>query len=375
MSNNILNSIEEVLPKYRRNETSDIVENIKKQYEEEMKKLKEDNNAFTNKGSSFIGNTSIIENEKNLQKKDETIKKQNKKIEELMVLLSEERELQNENILRIKILEETLKKLDREYENLVNKYTETNKENDTIHKALNQYKANFGDNKSKFEELISINSELKEKIIQNENSIKTHLDDIKSLLKKNALLTKHNEEFDKQHKLLTTEVASKDEKLKVIRHMNNKLEQKSQQILKKWDIFKAFEEKSKEDTDKASRLLETIEDLNKSLHSQTREIELLKRKLDMTANENLKYNVEVDELRKHISNLKQANEELLNKNNELEQKFKRSLEQRNTDSRDNSIVIQNKEKGKTYHSMALKNLNMANYSITNLISQQEVNSY
>jgi hypothetical protein len=152
--------------------------------------------------------------------------------------------------------------------------------------------------------------------------------------------------------------------------MNNKLEQKSLQILKKWDIFKKFEEKSKEDSDKASRLIETVDELNRTIQNQTRDNEIFKRKADGCANENLKLNVEVEELRKHVNNLKQVNEDLQNKNNELELKFKRSLEQRNTDSRDNSsITVQTKEKVKTYHSMALKNLNNS-YNITNLVQDK-----
>jgi regulator of replication initiation timing len=151
--------------------------------------------------------------------------------------------------------------------------------------------------------------------------------------------------------------------------MNGKLEQKSQQILKKWDIFKRFEEKSKEDSDKANKLHDTVEELNRNIQQVTRDNEILKRKLDSNTSENLKLNVEVEELRKHVGGLKQVNEELQYKNNELEQKFKRTLEQRNTDSRDNSsITVQTKEKVKTYHSMALKNLNN-NYNITNLVQE------
>jgi hypothetical protein len=134
-----------------------------------------------------------INDNNELTKKEEIIKKQIKKLDEMKILLAEERELQNEHILRIKILEETLKKLDKEYENVVNKYTEIQKENDTLHRSLGDVKRNTGENKHKFEELIGINSELKEKIIQHENSIGTHLDDIKNLLKRNTMLQKHTE--------------------------------------------------------------------------------------------------------------------------------------------------------------------------------------
>jgi regulator of replication initiation timing len=153
--------------------------------------------------------------------------------------------------------------------------------------------------------------------------------------------------------------------------MNAKLEQKSQQILKKWDIFKKFEERSKEDSDKTNQLKDTVEELNRNIHQVSRDNEILKRKLDTTSSENLKLNIEIEELRKHITGLKQINEELLNKNNELEQKFKRSLEQRNTDSKDNSSLTVQKEKVKTYHSMALKNLNNS-YNITNLIQEVSI---
>jgi chromosome segregation ATPase len=164
----------------------DIVENIKKQFEGEIKRVeKEQREAREN----MVDNNEVL-------KKDDMIKKLNKKVEEMKVLLADERELQNEHILRIKILEETLKKLDKEYENVVNKFTEMQKENDSLHKSLSEVKRNNGDNRHKFEDLIGINNELKEKIIQHENSIKTHLDDIKNLLKRNTMLQKHTEVVD-----------------------------------------------------------------------------------------------------------------------------------------------------------------------------------
>jgi chromosome segregation ATPase len=194
MNNNILGSIDDFNVRFKRNETRDmdIVENIKKQYEEEIKKIKEEkgpNLANTNNNNN-LNNNPLGESERSAIKREDTIKKQNKKIEEMKILLSEERELQNEHILRIKILEETLKKLDKEYENVVNKFTELQKENENFHKTLTDVKRNTGENKHKFEEVISINNELKDKIIQHENSIKTHLDDIKNLLKRNTVLQK-----------------------------------------------------------------------------------------------------------------------------------------------------------------------------------------
>ena len=44
--------------------------------------------------------------------------------------------------------------------------------------------------------------------------------------------------------------------------MNQKLEQKTQQILKKWDTFKRFEEKAIEITTNSNKMLEIIDELN-----------------------------------------------------------------------------------------------------------------
>ena len=131
--------------------------------------------------------------EKNLLKKEEMIQKQNNKIDELKILLSDERNSSSEYLLRIKILEETLKKLDKEYESVVDKISDSTKDKEHYEKILTDMKKNTNENKNKFEELVKINNDLKTKIINLENTQKLHFDEMRSQLKKNSNLQKHIE--------------------------------------------------------------------------------------------------------------------------------------------------------------------------------------
>lgn len=108
--------------------------------------------------------------------------------------------------------------------------------------------------------------------------------------------------------------------------MNQKLEQKSNQILKKWDTFKRFEEKATEITANSNRMLEVIEELNKKLISETEEKEALKKNYDLLCNEKFQMNNYINELNNQISNLKNVNDELVNRNNDLEAMFRGNLE-------------------------------------------------
>ena len=108
--------------------------------------------------------------------------------------------------------------------------------------------------------------------------------------------------------------------------MNQKLEQKSNQILKKWDTFKRFEEKATEITANSNQMMEVIEQLNKKLISETEEKETLKKNYDLLCNEKFQMNSFVNQLNIQISNLKNVNDELVNRNNSLEGIFRGNLE-------------------------------------------------
>jgi hypothetical protein len=139
-------------------------------------------------------------------------------------------------------------------------------------------------------------------------------------------------------------MAYKDERLKVIRHMNAKLEQKAQQIMKKWDVIKILEEKNFEENSKSQQLSETVESLNDKIQRLEDENNKLRRHLEDSINEKSKLFADVEDYKKQIVLLKLSNDEINSKNNELENKFKRSLEQ------------STKTETKKYNSTALKNL-------------------
>ena len=108
--------------------------------------------------------------------------------------------------------------------------------------------------------------------------------------------------------------------------MNQKLEQKTQQILKKWDTFKRFEEKAIEITTNSNKMLEIIDELNQKLIQEIQEKETIKNSIETIKNEKFQLNSFISDLNLQINNLKSVNEELLNRNNNLEGLFRGNLD-------------------------------------------------
>jgi len=108
--------------------------------------------------------------------------------------------------------------------------------------------------------------------------------------------------------------------------MNQKLEQKSNQILKKWDTFKRFEEKATEITANSNQMMEVIEELNEKLISETEEKENFKKNIEALSNEKLQMQKLINELNIQINNLKNVNDEIVERNNNFESIFKSNLE-------------------------------------------------
>jgi hypothetical protein len=124
--------------------------------------------------------------------------------------------------------------------------------------------------------------------------------------------------------------------------MNSKLEQKAQQILKKWDLIKCLEEKTIEDTAKSQRLMETVDCLNDKIIQIEDENAKLRTLLDDSNRDKSKLYVDIEDYKRQIVLLKISNDEINSKNVELENKFKRSLEQTSkSDKKFNSTAMKN----------------------------------
>ena len=126
--------------------------------------------------------------------------------------------------------------------------------------------------------------------------------------------------------------------------MNQKMEQKSQQILKKWDTFKRYENKASEMIAYNSKMLEVIEELNKKINLEKEEKENLKQSFDNLGNDKLQMSNIIEEFNSQITNLKGVNDELVDRNKDLEIILKDNLENKNefkeserSGSRDNNF--------------------------------------
>jgi chromosome segregation ATPase len=346
-------SVNSILHKTSSNEENKLKEEIKtlkSNYEIEIKKLKEEIAELKNlhkikekESSSTLSNINIT---------NANLIQSNKKLEEATLLLSEERQTNKTLNLQVKGLEEALKVLNSEYNSLSFKYGKIQSDCEFLEKTLNEMKRHNHEYKEKFEELVKINTDLKSKISDYDTNYRLHNDDVKSLLKKISSQQKTIEDLDVKNRQSSAELAYKEERLKAIRLMNNRLEQKSQQILKKFEAFRLFEEKSNELSANSQKMYEIIEDLNSRLTQEAEEKDIQRKISEKLGNQITKLSAEHDEVKKQLLSLKLLNEELLNKNSELESKFKRSLDYRPGDSKDNSVI-----KGKNFFSNAMTNLN------------------
>jgi len=334
------------------------IEQMRKSYEIEIKNLKEEILSLQSKLNS---NTIITEYDSKLVKSNESIAKLGAKLEQTNYLLADERSRNNQFLLQIKNLEDALKTLNSEYNNLSLKYGKLQTECESLEKTLSDLRKNNSDNKYKFEDLIKINSELKSKLIECENTLKLHTEDMKSILKKSAVQSKYVEELETKNKQIISDLNYKEERLRALRHMNSKLEQKSNQILKKFEAFRLFEQKSIEISQNSQKMMDIIDDLNKRLLQETFEKEAYKNNVENMTADNNKMSSEYEEMKKQFVSLKIMNEELVSKNNELEKKFKRSLEQRGGDVVQNTSTSVSKERqtvsNKGFHSSTLNNMN------------------
>lgn len=339
---------------------------VKKNSDNEIKRLKEEISNLQNK---LNNNSMMLDIEGKLQKKDEIINKLNGKVDQMSYLFSEEKVKNNQLVIQTRNLEEALRTLNSEYNSISQKYGKLQNETETLERTIADLRKNNQDNKYNFETLIKANNELKSKLIESENTLKLHTEDLKSLLKKHAFQQKYLEEVESKNKQLSADLSYKEERLKALRHMNTKLEQKSNQIVKKWEAFKLYEEKSNELSQNSQRMAEMIEELNRRLNQESYEKDTYRRDIDTVVGERNKLLADYDELKKQLYTLRSANEELMSKNTELENKFKRSLDQRTGGESTTSSLAKDRMMGKTYHSSTLNNMNLSTNSKQDVYSQ------
>lgn len=159
---------------------NEVEEELKKAYEQELKKLRDNK-------------TNELELVNTNKEKDLTINKLNSKIESLNTFLAEEKSKSAQLLLKIKSLEDSFKTLNSEYMSLNYKYNKVQTESENYEKSLLDVRKNNTETKGKFEELVKVNSELKNRLVDYENSAKLHQDDLKNLLKRNSNLQKNLE--------------------------------------------------------------------------------------------------------------------------------------------------------------------------------------
>jgi hypothetical protein len=295
-------------------------ERLNLKYESDLKKLR-DELKFMATDSNFAN---TAENKEMI--KDETLSKLNLKLEQLNFSLNEEKDRNSQLVTHIKSLEDTIKSLDGELEIISYKFKLISNESESYGKNLSEYRKCNNDLKLKFEELVKINSDLKSRIVDNDNSLKLQTEEVKSMIKKNSTQSKLIEELEASNKLVKTEMNYKEQRMKALRKMNSNLEQKSLVILKKFESIKFLEEKSSEAYNTNQKMLDLIEDLNSRLKKESLECDHLRKFIQDVTVERNRIKIENDNLKTELSKVRSQIEELGYKNHELETKIKLSVD-------------------------------------------------
>jgi hypothetical protein len=174
------------------NTQEDIEAEIKRAYEIELRKIKEDK---SNELDQIKKRESINESEiANLRKeKDDIVHRLNARLEVMNNYYMDEKAKNNQLLLKIKSIEDSFKVLNNEYLSLNFKYSKTQTDTENMEKSLMEIRKSNNETKYKYEDLVKINNELKQRLIEYENSAKLHQDDLKNILKRNSNLQKNLE--------------------------------------------------------------------------------------------------------------------------------------------------------------------------------------
>lgn len=248
-----------------------------------------------------------------------------KKSESLQFQLRDERNQNRELILQIQSLEDALKKLNTEYNSLSFKFAKLNSESEMFEKIIYDLKHNLQINKTKFEELIKVNQELKDKHFEKENFINSHNKDMKTVLKRNQFLNNRVEDLEKALIAFKQDNDIKESRLKALRTMNMKLEQRSSTIIKKWEQMQLLEKKTEETYMNYLKQIEYVDELNKKITNYNKENEDLKKSEVSLKKEYSILKDDNKDLRKQVADLKSVNDELAKKLEVYDSKFKSTL--------------------------------------------------
>lgn len=244
---------------------------------------------------------------------------------EFKYLLDEERNTNKMLVLQVKTVEDNFKTLSEKYNALNIKHQELLKELSSLSQMNSDMKRNTNENKYRYEDLIAMNCELKTKLASYESVIKTHTDDIKVLMKKNSTLSNKIEELTKLNKTLAADVSYKDERLKAIRIMNTKLEQKSNSLVKKWDSLSKIEQRSNQISKDANEAYDSLKEMTQRLEREMSTNKNLSQVIRQIKFEKEQLTQEINKLKEENKLLKVMNKEVTEKYQEIEGSFRQRI--------------------------------------------------
>lgn len=326
-----------------------------KKLRDEISKLKKDTKTSdnskgkrSNRNSYDLNDSGENENDKKPMNTDNSIndKKMHKKIEVLTYQLNEEKSVNREMILQVQNLENALKKLSTEYNSLSYRFSKLNTESEGFVKTIANLNNNLMVNKKNLEEYHKVNEKLKEIHFDKEKFIEEHNKDITQYIKKCKKLSSIKDQSDKYIMDLISDNKIKDEKLKALRNMNIRLENKINMILKKWEELGVLEKKTEDSVINYQKKFDMIEEQEKRItelinanDEQKRNDTHLQRIINSQKEENAK-------LVRQNNDLRKMNDELNNRIDNFENKFKNNI-----NLLTNTVVVDKQQTNSTLSNM------------------------
>ena len=313
-----------------------------------------------NESQSQIDRTQKIENElSELKEQNEKLKNEIKRLSQNLTdsqnkitknlnanmqfkfILEEERNEKKMLLLQVKTVEDKFKTLFEEHKALELKHQELLNELSIMSNLNSDMKRNTNENKFKYDELIQMNCELRNKLSSYKSTMDTHVKELQAQMRKNAMLSSKIDKITKKNKELSADVTLKDEKINVLRAMNIKLEKNSNNIIKKWDTLSKIEARSSQMNNEANeKALDSLRQLTLQLNDQNQINNQLKESIQILSFEKENLLKDINNAREEIKLLRFSNKEISDKCRQYEETFKNKIAEavKETNSRNNLVM-------------------------------------
>lgn len=253
------------------------------------------------------------------QENDYKLKEFEEKIENFIKKISFDRENHKENLIKTEKLQEEIKNLTYQKECLEKEYLKSENNLELTIKKVNSTNNKL---KSENEHILKVNSELSEKLIELEMENVNFTRKTQKNTEKTTILMKRIDELSNEKAYLQSEIDNRDYRLKSLRQMNDKLDNNSRRLLKKYDSIQLLESQFEETYSNYKKQLKYTEEQTKKIINLRSDNESYAKYEAQQKKEIYTLKEENRIIKKQNNDLKSMNEEVNKRCEALENKIK-----------------------------------------------------